>query len=49
MELVSGLNRDQDITVVMVTHETNIAAYARRVVRFVDGRIESDVQNRQAA
>jgi putative ABC transport system ATP-binding protein len=49
MELVSSLNRDQNITVVMVTHETDIAAYARRVVRFVDGRIDSDIQNRQAA
>lgn len=49
MELVSSLNRDQGITVVMVTHETDIAAYARRVIRFVDGRIDSDVQNRQAA
>jgi putative ABC transport system ATP-binding protein len=49
MELVSSLNRDQGITVVMVTHETDIAAYARRIIRFVDGRIDSDVQNRQAA
>ena len=29
MELVTGLNRDQGITVIMVTHETDIAAYAR--------------------
>jgi putative ABC transport system ATP-binding protein len=42
MELVSRLNRDQGITVVMVTHEADIAAYARRVVRFVDGKIASD-------
>jgi putative ABC transport system ATP-binding protein len=32
--------------VVMVTHDTNIAAYARRVVHFVDGRIERDIINR---
>jgi ABC-type lipoprotein export system ATPase subunit len=32
-----------------VTHETDIAAYARRVIRFVDGRVHSDVLNRQAA
>ncbi len=49
MDLITALNRDQGITVVMVTHETDIAAYARRVVRFVDGRIDSDVQNRQVA
>ena len=49
MDLVAALNREQGITVVMVTHETDIAAYARRTIRFVDGRIESDVQNRKAA
>ncbi|MEZ5842477.1 MAG: ABC transporter ATP-binding protein [Hyphomicrobiaceae bacterium] len=49
MDLVTSLNRDRGITVVMVTHENDIAAYARRVVRFVDGRIESDVATREAA
>ena len=49
MDLVTSLNRDQRMTVVMVTHETDIAAYARRIVRFVDGRIDSDTLNRQAA
>ncbi len=48
MELVTSLNRDQGITVVMVTHEPDIATYARRVIRFVDGGIESDVLNREA-
>jgi len=42
MELLAGLNRDRGITVLMVTHEPEMAAYARRIVRFVDGRIESD-------
>lgn len=49
MELVTSLNREQGITVVMVTHEPDIAAYAQRVIRFKDGRIESDVLNRQGA
>ncbi|MDX2156413.1 MAG: ABC transporter ATP-binding protein [Hyphomicrobiaceae bacterium] len=49
MDLVTGLNVDRGITVVMVTHENDIAAYARRVIRFVDGRIESDRLNRKAA
>ncbi|QPC41939.1 ABC transporter ATP-binding protein [Kaustia mangrovi] len=49
MDLVTSLNRDQRMTVVMVTHETDIADYARRVVRFVDGRIESDRPNRETA
>ncbi len=42
MELLVALNRDQGITVIMVTHEPDMAAYARRVVRFVDGRVASD-------
>ena len=49
MELVSSLNREQGITVIMVTHENDIAAYARRIVRFVDGKIESDALNKEAA
>ncbi len=49
MKLVTSLNREQRITVVMVTHETDIAAYADRIIRFVDGRIESDVPNMRAA
>jgi putative ABC transport system ATP-binding protein len=37
--LLLDLNRDQGITVVMVTHEPEMAAHADRIVRFVDGRI----------
>ena len=32
----------------MVTHESDMAAYAKRIVRFKDGRIESDEQNGRA-
>ena len=42
MDLLAALNRDQGITVVMVTHEADMAAYAHRIVRLVDGRIASD-------
>jgi putative ABC transport system ATP-binding protein len=45
MGLLLGLNRDHGITVLMVTHERDMAAYARRVVNFVDGRIASDLVN----
>ena len=45
MELITGLNHDQGITVLMVTHEPDMAAHARRVVRFVDGRVESDTRS----
>ena len=43
MKLLQQLNRDEGITIVMVTHEDDIAAYAGRLVVFTDGRIQSDV------
>lgn len=49
MELIAGLNRERGITVLMVTHEPEMAAYARRVVRFVDGRVDSDHRNEEYA
>jgi len=42
MELLTAINRDQGVTVVMVTHEPGMAAYAKRTVHFRDGRIETD-------
>jgi len=45
MELLLGLNREHGITVLMVTHETEMAAYARRMVQFVDGRLARDQVN----
>ncbi len=48
MELLAALNRERGITVLMVTHEPDMAAYARRVVRFVDGRVDSDHVNAAA-
>ncbi len=42
MELLTRLNADRGITVLMVTHEPDMAAYARRTVRFVDGVVASD-------
>ena len=45
MQLLTRLNREQGITVLMVTHEADIAAYAGRVIRIVDGKLESDTRN----
>jgi len=45
MALLLALNRDQGITVLMVTHEPDMAAYARRLVHFLDGRIARDLLN----
>jgi putative ABC transport system ATP-binding protein len=45
MGLLMALNRDHGITVMMVTHELDMAAYARRMVHFLDGRIARDEIN----
>jgi len=45
MNLLRGLQASRDLTILMVTHEADMAAYARRVVRFVDGKVESDALN----
>jgi putative ABC transport system ATP-binding protein len=45
MGLLMALNKDHGITVLMVTHEPDMAAYARRMVHFIDGRIAKDEVN----
>ncbi|MDR0664597.1 MAG: ABC transporter ATP-binding protein [Helicobacteraceae bacterium] len=40
MELLQSFNRDRGVTIVMVTHEEEMAKYARRIIRFRDGEIE---------
>lgn len=47
MQLLTRLNEDSGLTVVMVTHEADIAAYGRRTVNFLDGNIASDYALRQ--
>jgi putative ABC transport system ATP-binding protein len=42
MELLVRLNRERGMTIVMVTHEPDMAAFARRIVHFHDGLIASD-------
>ena len=49
MEMITRFNRDKGITVVMVTHEPDMAAYARRVVHFRDGLVASDTTQAGAA
>jgi putative ABC transport system ATP-binding protein len=45
MELIARLNRELGITVLIVTHEPDMASYARRIIHFRDGRITSDERN----
>ncbi len=42
MELFVKLNRESGITVILVTHESDIASFSKRIIRFLDGRIVSD-------
>ncbi len=42
MELIRTLNREQGITILMVTHEPDMAAYADRIIHFVDGVVARD-------
>ncbi|MBI5505405.1 MAG: ABC transporter ATP-binding protein [Deltaproteobacteria bacterium] len=49
MELLRGFNRRSGVTIVMVTHEADMAAYAGRVVQFADGLVASDVRQAENA
>jgi putative ABC transport system ATP-binding protein len=49
MEILRRFNEEQGITVIMVTHEEEMAAYAKRVIHFRDGRIEREVDNGRGA
>jgi putative ABC transport system ATP-binding protein len=40
MDLLTSLNRDRGLTVLMVTHDHDLAGYAHRIVRFVDGVVD---------
>lgn len=45
MALFRRLNREEGITIILVTHEPDVAAYAQRVVHFKDGVILKDEEN----
>jgi putative ABC transport system ATP-binding protein len=42
MEILQRLNRDKGITIILITHEHDIAEYGHRVITFRDGRVVSD-------
>jgi putative ABC transport system ATP-binding protein len=49
MAILDQLNKEQGITIILVTHETDIAAYAERSVVIKDGRVQSDHRTRPGA
>ena len=49
MRLFSKLNEESGITIMLVTHEPDVAAYARRIVTFRDGLVVSDAANQSRA
>ena len=49
MDLLTRLNEELGLTIVMVTHEADIAAYAQRTIGFLDGHVASDTLKLEAA
>jgi putative ABC transport system ATP-binding protein len=49
MDLMTALNRERGITIIIVTHESAMAAYADRIINFVDGEVESVVHRGEVA
>lgn len=49
MELLTSFNQERNLTIVMVTHEAEMASYASRAIHFVDGQITQDKLNGRAA
>ncbi|UDL89811.1 ABC transporter ATP-binding protein [Mesorhizobium sp. PAMC28654] len=49
MELLTRLNQELGLTIAMVTHEPDVADYAGRTIRFLDGHVASDTRNAEMA
>jgi putative ABC transport system ATP-binding protein len=49
MELLTRLNADLGLSIVMVTHEADVADYAGRTIRFLDGHVASDILKAEEA
>jgi putative ABC transport system ATP-binding protein len=45
MEMIAAFNRESGITIVLVTHDADMAAYAKRIIRFLDGIIDTEEEN----
>jgi putative ABC transport system ATP-binding protein len=49
VELLEALNRDSKTTIILVTHDLNLASRTQRVIRLSDGRVISDTETERAA
>ncbi|WP_027058068.1 ABC transporter ATP-binding protein [Mesorhizobium loti] len=49
MELLTQLNTELGLTIAMVTHEVDVAGYAERTIRFLDGHVASDIMKVELA
>jgi putative ABC transport system ATP-binding protein len=49
MDLLTSLNRERGLTIVMVTHESDVAEYADRSIHFLDGHIAPVISSREVA
>jgi putative ABC transport system ATP-binding protein len=45
MEMLAAFNRKYGLTIVLVTHDADMAAYAKRIIRFLDGIIDTEEEN----
>lgn len=45
MEMLAAFNRERGITIVLVTHDADMASYAKRIIRFLDGIIDNEEEN----
>ena len=49
MELLTQLNTELGLTIAMVTHEADVAGYAERTIRFLDGHVATDTKKFEVA
>lgn len=49
MRIFQRLNRDMKITIIMITHESDIASFSKRIILFRDGKVVVDRNNSQQA
>jgi len=47
LDLIAGLRREQNLTLILVTHDQGIARQAARIIKMKDGHIDSDAPNKE--